>query len=164
MAAARPASHPFRAGPAAPGAQVELRGRPPLPLYDASRLRPARPRCGDPAGARRVAPAHSGTPRRRGVCGLARRPQCDLAAGRANNWRAPRGCRRIRCKKNSGQCEADHTGIFPCAGGSFIFFSSARRARFFLACGSQRDRADAGRDVQTGIAFNAERLKRNRPI
>jgi len=35
---------------------------------------------------------------------------------------------------------------------------------FFLACGSQCYRADASRDVQTGIAFNAERLKRNRPI
>jgi hypothetical protein len=104
---------------------------------DARRLRPARPRCCDPADPRRMAPADARAPRRRGACRLARRPQCGLSARRANNWRAPRGRRRIRCKKNSGQCEADHTGIAPRAGGSFIFspaaFSSARRALFFLS-------------------------------
>ena len=39
--------------------EVDVRGRPPLPLHDARRLRPARPRRGDPAGTRRMAPAHA---------------------------------------------------------------------------------------------------------
>ena len=36
--------------------EFDLRGRPPLPLHAARRLRPARPWRGDPADARRMAP------------------------------------------------------------------------------------------------------------
>ena len=75
--------------------EFDLRGRPPLPLHDARRLRPARHRCGHPAGTRRMAPAHAGAPRRRGACGLARGPQCGLSVGRPDNWRAP-ASRRVR--------------------------------------------------------------------
>ena len=39
--------------------RIHLRGRPPLPLHDARRLRPARSRRGDPAGTRRMAPAYA---------------------------------------------------------------------------------------------------------
>src|SRR6266478_7511846 len=77
-----PESHLFRTGPATPRAQhhhrVDVRGRPPLQLHDARRLRPARPGGGDPAGTRRMAPAYARAPRRRGACGLARGPQCGL--------------------------------------------------------------------------------------
>ena len=59
-----------------------LRGRPPLPVHDADRLRPARPRCGDPAGTRRMASTHARATRRREAGGLARRPQCGSSARR----------------------------------------------------------------------------------
>jgi hypothetical protein len=56
-------SHVFRADRSAPRPQhrhrVNLRGRPPLPLHHARRLRPARPRCGDPPGPRRMVSAHA---------------------------------------------------------------------------------------------------------
>ena len=55
----------------------------------------ARSRCGDPAGTGRMAPAHAGTPRRRGTGGLARRPQCGLSARRPDDRRAPRGRGRV---------------------------------------------------------------------
>src|ERR1700693_6319963 len=68
-----PQSHLFRTGPAAPRAQhhhrIDVRGRPPLPLHDARRLRPARPRRGDPAGTRRMAAAYARAARRRGGWG-----------------------------------------------------------------------------------------------
>ncbi len=61
-----PESHLFRTGRAAPRAQhdhrIHLRGRPPIPLHDAHRLRRTRSRRGDPAGTRRMAPAHGSCP------------------------------------------------------------------------------------------------------
>src|SRR5207253_3010913 len=45
--------------------RIDVRSRPPLPLHDARRLRPARSRRGDPAGAGRMAPAYARAPRRR---------------------------------------------------------------------------------------------------
>ncbi len=95
-----PESHLFRTGAAASGPQhyhrVDVRGRPPLPLHDARRLRPARPRRGDPAGAWRMAPAHARAARRRGAGRLARGPRCGLSARRADYRRAPGSRRRIR--------------------------------------------------------------------
>jgi hypothetical protein len=48
-----PENYLFRAGPAPPRPRhhyrVNVRGRPPLPLHDAHRVRPGRPRRGDPA-------------------------------------------------------------------------------------------------------------------
>jgi hypothetical protein len=83
-AAARPQSHLFRAGPAAPGAQhhhrVDVRCRPPLPLHDARRLWPARPRRGDPAGTWRMAAPYARAARRGGAGGLARGPQRSLSS------------------------------------------------------------------------------------
>ena len=58
-------------------------------------LWPARPRRCDPAGTRRMAPAHARAPRRRGARGLAGWPQCGLSARRTDNRRAPCGCRSI---------------------------------------------------------------------
>jgi hypothetical protein len=63
------------------------------------RLRPARPRRGNPAGARSMAPAHARASRRGGACRLARRPQCHLSARRVDHRRAPRGRRRINRRK-----------------------------------------------------------------
>ena len=76
--------------------EFDIRGRPPLPLHDARRLRPARSRRGDPAGARRMVSTHARAARRRGACGLARRPRRGLSARRADHRRAPHGRRRIR--------------------------------------------------------------------
>ena len=92
---------------AAPCAQhrhrVDVRGRPPFPLHDARRLRPARSRGGDPAGTRQMAPAHARAPRRGGAGGLARRPQRGLSARRPDGRRTPRGRRRINpSTKNPG--------------------------------------------------------------
>jgi PEP-CTERM motif len=70
-----------------------FRCRSPLPLHDARRLWPARPRRRDPASAGRVAAAYPRAARRREACGLARRPQCTLSARRTDNRRAPRGRR-----------------------------------------------------------------------
>ena len=49
---------------------------------NARRLWPARPWRGDPARTRRMAPAHPPAPRRKGACGLARRPKYGLSARR----------------------------------------------------------------------------------
>src|ERR1700730_2053245 len=81
--------------------RIDLRGRAPFPLHDARRLRPARPRSGDPAGTRRMAPAYARAVRRRGAGGLARRPQCGLSARRPDNRRAHRGRRRIKPTANA---------------------------------------------------------------
>jgi hypothetical protein len=76
-------------------------------------LRPARPRRGDPAGPRRMAPAYARTPRRRGACGLARWPQCSLSARRTDDRRAPRGRRRITRAKGAGLDLYQHAVTLP---------------------------------------------------
>jgi hypothetical protein len=53
------------------------------------------PRRGDPAGARRMEPAHARVARRRGADGLARRPRCGLLARRADDRHTARCRRRI---------------------------------------------------------------------
>jgi hypothetical protein len=74
-AAVRPGKSRISNRPAAPGAQhhhrIYLRCRPPLPLHDAHRLRPARPWRGDPAGngrmsSKRRRPEACWSPRSRG--------------------------------------------------------------------------------------------------
>src|ERR1700720_3422459 len=61
-------SHLLRTRSAAPRAQhdhrIHLRGRPPFPLHDAHRLRPARSRRGDPAGTREWRACPSASTRR----------------------------------------------------------------------------------------------------
>jgi hypothetical protein len=98
-AVARPAKSPIsnRSGRASRPTRSsnDLRGRPPLQLHDARRLRPVRPRRGDPAGTRPMAPAYARAARRRGAGRLARRPQRRLSARRTDDRRAPRRRRRI---------------------------------------------------------------------
>jgi hypothetical protein len=79
----------------------------PLPLHDARRLWPARPRRGDPGGTRRMAAAHARAPRRRRASGLARWPQRGLSARRADNRSAPRGRRSITTARH----EAFEAGV-----------------------------------------------------